>query len=78
MAEIKTGDVVFHRPSRETWRTKRTDTVCAACLRASCWQGIFYCDEAKDAGTVEKTRAELEALALESPDYWRWSKADGD
>jgi hypothetical protein len=47
-----------------------TITVCSECLQASCWQGEFYCDSAKTAGTVEKTRAELEALALEHPDYW--------
>lgn len=52
-------------------RVKATITVCSACLQASCWQGEFYCDEARSAGTVEKTRKELEALALEHPDYWK-------
>jgi hypothetical protein len=28
------------------------------------------CQESGNAGTIEKTRAELEALNLESPDYW--------
>ncbi len=48
-----------------------TITVCDKCLQASCWQGIFMCDLAQNAGTVEKTREELTALALEHPDYWR-------
>ncbi len=48
----------------------RLITVCAACFCASCWQGIFYCEDYKHASTVEKTRAELARLALENPDYW--------
>lgn len=46
-------------------------TVCSKCLRAACWQGEFYCDNAKSAGTVKKTRAELKALAFEHPSYWK-------
>ncbi len=46
-------------------------TVCAACLRASCWQGKFLCEDYLTAGTAEKTREELEALGLENPDYWK-------
>lgn len=49
----------------------RMITVCAACLQASCWQGIFYCDEYKTANVVQKTRAELEQLGLEHPSYWK-------
>ena len=45
-------------------------TVCAACLKASCWQGLFYCDEYRTADIVEKTVAELMALGLEHPTYW--------
>lgn len=45
-------------------------TVCAACLRASCWQGYFYCEDCKYAGVVEKTKNELKKLNLESSDYW--------
>jgi hypothetical protein len=50
-----------------------TITVCSACLRAACWHGIFYCDEAWEptTGTVEKPRAELIRLKLEHPDYWK-------
>jgi hypothetical protein len=50
--------------------TEPTITVCDKCLRACCWKGEFMCDEARLAGTVEKTRAELEALDLEHPHYW--------
>jgi hypothetical protein len=49
---------------------EKTITVCSACLQASCWHGHFYCEEYKTAGTVEKTRKELEALGLENSSYW--------
>lgn len=52
-------------------KDKETVTVCASCLRASCWQGIFYCEQYKAADIIQKTRAELELLALEHSDYWR-------
>ena len=39
-------------------------TVCSACLQASCWQGIFYCDAYKSAGTVERTIEQLKVLNL--------------
>lgn len=45
-------------------------TVCSNCLRASCWQGIFMCDESRSAGTVEKDVQELTELNLEHPSYW--------
>ena len=45
-------------------------TICAECLRACCWQGEFYCDEARTAETTEKTIPELRELDLEHPDYW--------
>lgn len=45
-------------------------TVCSACLQATCWQGLFYCDDYKSAGTVEKSVAELKTLNLEHPSYW--------
>lgn len=41
----------------------KTVTVCDRCLQASCWEGIFMCDEAQFAGTVEKTVDELKALS---------------
>jgi len=45
-------------------------TVCDHCLQASCWQGIFMCDEAKSAGTVEMTIRELRALSKEHESFW--------
>ena len=49
-------------------------TVCSSCLQASCWQGEFYCDEYKTAGTVTRTVRDLLALGRESPDYWKESR----
>ena len=58
----------------DTHPTKEeTVTVCASCLRASCWQGEFYCEDYKSAGTVEKTIDELLALDLE---HWSHFHAD--
>lgn len=50
---------------------ERKVTVCDKCLQASCWQGIFMCQEAQYAGITEKTVAELRKLGLENPDYWK-------
>lgn len=49
-------------------------TVCDKCLRASCWQGLFMCDDARLAGTVQKTLEELKELNLEHPSYWKTDK----
>jgi hypothetical protein len=50
---------------------ERKVTVCAACLCASCWQGELYCDQAKTAGTVEKTIRELfQGNLREDSGYW--------
>ena len=46
-------------------------TVCDSCLCASCWQGHFYCQDYKKAGTTTKTVAELQRLNLESSDFWK-------
>lgn len=48
----------------------RLVTVCAECLTAACWRGIFMCQKARDADVTRKTVAELEALGLESADYY--------
>jgi hypothetical protein len=48
--------------------------VCAACLQASCWQGIFMCQQSQNADIVQKTRRELKALNLEHPSYWKTDK----
>ena len=49
-------------------------TVCAVCLQASCWQGIFMCQQSQNANIVQKTRRELKALRREHPDYWKTDK----
>jgi hypothetical protein len=46
-------------------------TICDRCLCASCWQGIFYCDDYKVAGTTQKTKSELRNLNREHPSYWK-------
>lgn len=49
----------------------RKVTVCAACLCACCSQGEFCCDQAKTAGTVEKTIRELwQGNLREDSGYW--------
>ena len=52
----------------------RKVTVCDKCLCACCWQGEFMCDDAKGAGTVDKTVRELFALnapcVRENSEYW--------
>lgn len=50
---------------------QRLVTVCDRCLRAACWQGVFYCEDYKRAGTTRKTVGKLRELKLESSDYWR-------
>jgi hypothetical protein len=49
---------------------ERKITVCAECKRATCWWGLFYCEKAKTAGTVEMTVSDLRGLGLEHPSYW--------
>lgn len=48
----------------------KTITVCDQCLTASCWHGEFMCSGSPNAGTVEKTRAELRRLNREHPDNY--------
>ncbi len=45
-------------------------TVCSECKRACCWCGIFMCEDARGASTVEITIAQARALGREHPDYW--------
>jgi len=49
---------------------KKLISVCSSCLKASCWQGYFYCDEYKNADVLQKTREELEGLNYEDSGYW--------
>ena len=34
-------------------------TVCSVCRRACCWHGMFMCDEAVGAGTVDVRASQL-------------------
>jgi hypothetical protein len=45
-------------------------TVCAACERASCWQGVWPCADARGAGRTVLAYADLDELGLEHPDFW--------
>jgi hypothetical protein len=57
---------------------QRLVTVCASCMRACCWQGEFYCDNYKGAGTTRKTVAELRAGNYgESEHYWGIPEQEG-
>jgi hypothetical protein len=49
-------------------------TVCAACLQASCWQGMFMCQQSQSANITQRTRRQLKALDLEHPSYWKTNK----
>jgi hypothetical protein len=33
--------------------------ICDKCLSPACFEGIFYCDDYKKAGTIEYIRADL-------------------
>jgi len=46
----------------DTIEKEQTVTVCDKCFQASCWKGIFMCDESRYAGTTEKTISELKQL----------------
>jgi len=45
--------------------------VCDKCYHSSCWQGMFLCDESRNAGTVDLTIKELkEKDTQEHWSYW--------
>ncbi len=50
-------------------REKDLITVCDKCLRASCWKGIFMCDESSFAGIVEMEKTVLIEMELEHKCY---------
>lgn len=54
----------------ENKNTNRKVIVCDKCFQASCWQGVFMCDDARIAGTIDKTINELIELGIEHPSYW--------
>jgi carbon storage regulator len=47
-----------------------TITVCSKCLRASCWGGIYMCQEYLSASTAEMTIEQLRKLDLEDESWW--------
>lgn len=55
----------------------RLVTVCARCLRASCWQGKYYCDGYMTAKTKRLPLRDLHRLALEHPSYWTKACEEG-
>lgn len=48
----------------------RMVTVCAVCLRASCWQGVLLCEKSRNASTIKYPVRTLRKLKKESPTYW--------
>lgn len=60
-----------NRKDAKERRLRVTDmvTVCNSCLTAACWQGQFYCDNYRRAGTTEKSVGELLRLGKESAYY---------
>ncbi len=66
MSEITATNTV-HTPE---WLDAKI-TVCDKCLQASCWQGLFYCNDYRTAGVRQMARRELLELKLENPDYWK-------
>lgn len=43
--------------------------VCTECLQASCWAGIFMCEESRDANVKKITKGEARKLGYEHEDY---------
>ena len=49
---------------------ERLVTVCDSCFCASCWNGLFYCDDYIGAGTVDLPVSRLRELNREHPSYY--------
>ncbi len=49
---------------------ERRVTVCAECLKASCWHGVFMCDKSDNADVTTRTVRELDALGFEHPEHY--------
>lgn len=49
---------------------QRLVTVCDACLKASCWRGLFLCDDYVHAGTIDLSVSTLREIGREDPGYW--------
>lgn len=58
-------------------RMKDLITVCASCLCASCWQGVYLCENWQTAGTVQMTREELLKLDCEFEEFLKTDKELG-
>ena len=52
--------------------------VCDSCLKASCWYGIFKCDNVRTAGTRLMKVKELKKLNLEAEYYWSDEKMEAE
>lgn len=74
-------DIPKPHDSQKAWRAgidlTRQITVCDSCRCASCWQGKFYCDNARMAGTVDVTLATLMPERGENEEYWFTDPATG-
>lgn len=58
------------RAKADAIAAERMITVCDRCFRASCWHGVWMCDEYLTGGTVDKPMSELIELDLEHPNHW--------
>lgn len=45
-------------------------TVCNKCLKATCWQGLFMCDESQTAGIIDMPIEDLKKINREHPSHW--------
>ena len=52
----------------------RQVTVCAECLKASCWHGEFMCDRSRSADITTRTVRELRKLNREHPSHYSVEK----
>jgi len=73
----RVGETVEVRPATDDEQREalerelgRDVTVCAECLRASCWHGEFMCERSRDANVRTLTVRQLRSLNLEHPDNY--------
>lgn len=50
--------------------------VCSACKRASCWQRVFICDEARSAEPTRLHISAVQRLGLEGAWFWTRGHAE--
>jgi len=74
-------DVRKPKNYRRAWRgginLMRHVTVCGACHQASCWQGKFFCEQARTADILNLPLATLMRERRENEEYWFTNPADG-